>query len=138
MRVNLKTYLGLLPDLSPIPKSAYGCCQYYTVIESFTETDQANVYRKSLLIPKSSGGMLFQLGPWPNRQQGRLFSIVVNSQHGQDGKAFLRLNSSSLYLQTELPLTGPARRGSVLTKALKKASPTPMLTHPHVQQNQTF
>lgn len=52
VRVNLKTYLGLLPDLSPIPKSAYGCCQYYTVIESFTETDQANVYQEIPFNPQ--------------------------------------------------------------------------------------
>lgn len=109
-RVNLKTHLGLLSDLSPIPKSAYGCCRYYTVIESFTETDQAKCTRKSLLIPKSSH-VLLQLGPWPNRQWGRLFSIMVNSQHGQDGKAFQGWNSSSLHLQTELPSwLGPKER----------------------------
>lgn len=49
----MKTHLDLLPDASPVPKSAFGCCQYYTVIESFTETDQPVCTRKSLSIPKS-------------------------------------------------------------------------------------
>lgn len=53
--VNMKTYLDLLPDLSPNPKSAYGHYQHYTVTESFTEMEQPIWTRKSLSISKTGG-----------------------------------------------------------------------------------
>lgn len=51
--VNMKTYLDLLSDLFPNPKSDYGCYRHHTVIESFTEMEQPIWTRKSLSISKT-------------------------------------------------------------------------------------
>lgn len=93
-RVNLKTYLDLLPGLSPIPKSAYGCCQYYTVIESFTESNQPVSTRKSLSIPQIQPACSSSWDPGQRSSREDLFIIMVNSQHGWDRKTLLRLNGS--------------------------------------------
>lgn len=101
-RVNLKTHLDLLPDLSPIPKSAYGCCRYHTVIESFTETNQTNVYQD---IPFNTRILLPWFSSWGHSQRGQcrgLLIAVVNSWHGQHGKTLQRLNILSLHLQSKL------------------------------------
>lgn len=63
----MKTHLDLLPDSFPIPKSAYGCCQYYTVIGSFAETDQANVYQE---IPFNPQIQLACSSSWDPGQRG--------------------------------------------------------------------
>lgn len=93
--------------------------------------------RKLLSIPKSSS-VLLQLGPWPERQQGRPFSIVVNSQQGRYRKALSRLNSSSFHCQTQLPPDWASGERLNPDKAPERDSPPPVLTYPCVHHNQTF
>lgn len=79
--------------------------------------------------------VLLQLGPWPKRRPWRLFIIVVNSQHGRHGKALLRLNSSSLHLQTELP---PDQQGLVQSwqGRWRRILPLPILLTLHSTQSE--
>lgn len=132
----MKTHLDLLPGLFPIPKSAYGCCQHYTVIESFTKTDQANVYQEIPFNPQIWPAFSSSWDPG-QRQRKRLFIMAVYSQHGQGGKAPLRLTSSSLHLLTKLP-SDQASKEHNPDKAAGEGFPHCSAHPAHVLLSQTF
>lgn len=119
-RVNLKTYLDLLPHLSPIPKSAYGCCQYYTVIESFTETDQANVYQEIPFNPQIQPACFSSWDPG-QRISGEdcLSSWSIHSMV-RTPRLFWGEIVQPPTSRPSCPLTRPAGHGKILTMSLEK------------------
>lgn len=102
----MKTHLDLLPALFPIPKSAYGCCQYYTVIGSFTETDQANVYQEIPLNPQIQPACS---SSWDPGQRGRggdyLLLWSIHSMVGMEKLFSDKIVHPSIF-RPSCPLTG--------------------------------